>query len=309
MVVFMSNFVGEWEPPLVQNPKCASISGCGKWTAPLIDNARFRGKWKPSLIVNPNYKGKWSPRKISNPEFFEDSDPFHMRTIDAVAFELWTISDGIAFDNVLVTDDVNVANYVLDHTFQIKKDLADYESDSWLVKLIKHTNRRPWLWAVYILVIALPVVLFIAFCCVQPVKQTPVDGASAKRKKTDDPTADDNSTNSGDDARFGLSGDRVEPLVPLKRESSGVKITEIAEEPAAEEEEEEEEEEDEEEEISGPEEVPVLVRSNGQAEKEEEEEEEEDEEEVEEDEEEEVVEEEEVSRTSPRLRKLRPRKE
>lgn len=29
---------GEWQAPLIPNPKCASLSGCGPWKAPLIDN-------------------------------------------------------------------------------------------------------------------------------------------------------------------------------------------------------------------------------------------------------------------------------
>lgn len=35
---------GEWEPPLINNPKCAQVSGCGKWKPPLIDNPKFKGK-------------------------------------------------------------------------------------------------------------------------------------------------------------------------------------------------------------------------------------------------------------------------
>lgn len=114
--------------------------------------------------------------------------------IDAVAFELWTISDSIAFDNVLLTNDVDVANYVVDHTYQLKKDLADEESDNLLVKLIKSTNKKPWLWAVYLLIIAVPVIAFIAYCCVEPVSKRSQESMdeqiTARRKKTDEVTPD-----------------------------------------------------------------------------------------------------------------------
>jgi calnexin len=180
---------GEWQAPSITNPKCAAVSGCGEWKAPLIDNPKFKGKWKPNLIPNPNYKGKWSPRKIRNPDFFEDLEPHKVLPIDAVAFELWTISDGIAFDNVLLTTDANVADHVLDQTFQIKKDLADEESDNFFVKLIKHTNKKPYLWAVYVLVIAVPVILFIAYCCVEPASKKQKD-EEIRRKKTDAPAPD-----------------------------------------------------------------------------------------------------------------------
>ncbi len=46
---------GEWEPPLVANPKCKK-AGCGEWKAPLVANPKFKGKWKAPLIDNPAYK-------------------------------------------------------------------------------------------------------------------------------------------------------------------------------------------------------------------------------------------------------------
>ena len=148
------------------------------------------------MIKNVNFQGKWFPKKIPNPDFFEDSDPYmNLLPIDAVAFELWTISDSIAFDNILVTNDVDVANYVVDHTYQFKKDLADEESDNMFVKLIKSTNKKPWLWAVYLLIIAVPVIAFIAYCCVEPVSKrsqesTDEEITAARRKKTDEVTPD-----------------------------------------------------------------------------------------------------------------------
>lgn len=32
------------------------------------------------------------------------------------------------------------------------------------------TNERPWLWAVFIIVVVLPVVLIVAYCCMSKVK-------------------------------------------------------------------------------------------------------------------------------------------
>lgn len=72
---------GEWEAPLIPNPKCEGAAGCGPWKAPMIDNPDYKGKWKAPMIENPNYKGKWTPRKIHNPDFFEDLEPFKMTTI------------------------------------------------------------------------------------------------------------------------------------------------------------------------------------------------------------------------------------
>jgi len=90
-------------------------------------------------------------------------------------------------------------------TYQIKKEISDSETDNLLVKAIKYTNKYPWLWAVYILAVGLPVVLFIAFCCVSPVKKVDTTQQStstgikestsqtnvAQKKKTDELTPDD----------------------------------------------------------------------------------------------------------------------
>lgn len=239
---------GEWEAPLIANPKCSSISGCGPWKAPLMDNPKYKGKWKPRFIKNPNFKGRWSPRKVPNPDYFEDLDPYRMLPIDAIAFELWTISDGIAFDNVLLTNDVDVANYVVDHTFQLKKDLADEESDNFFVRMIKNTNKKPWLWAVYLLIIAVPVIAFIAYCCVEPVsKRQSGDEEISRKKKTDEETPDQPPTQNRPSPQKGQrESTPVSSLPPISsRVSPPREEEEPEEEPATEEEEIEEEVEEE----------------------------------------------------------------
>lgn len=111
-----------------------------------------------------------------------------------VAFELWTISDNIAFDNILITDDLEVAKYVSSVTYQIKKEISDEETDNYMVKAVKYANKNPWMWAVYIFAIGIPLVLFIAFCCVSPVKKSadakPDSYNPAVDKKTDQSAPD-----------------------------------------------------------------------------------------------------------------------
>lgn len=101
---------GPWYPPetgkpisliSLDNPKCTV--GCGPWAPPLIMNPKYKGKWTPKMIPNPNFKGVWKARQIENPNYFKDPQPAAFTPADAVAFELWTVQDGILFDNILLS--------------------------------------------------------------------------------------------------------------------------------------------------------------------------------------------------------------
>ncbi|KAK3099609.1 hypothetical protein FSP39_007002 [Pinctada imbricata] len=160
---------GEWEAPLVDNPKCTSAPGCGKWEQPEIKNPKYKGKWHPEMIDNPDYKGVWKPRRIANPDFFEDLDPYRMTPIDALGLELWSMNDDIVFDNFLITDDRSVAELWASETFEIKstaEKAEEYAKGRSVIDAIKDaTKDKPWLWAVILVVVVLPIVLIIAYCC------------------------------------------------------------------------------------------------------------------------------------------------
>ncbi|CAL8071593.1 unnamed protein product [Orchesella dallaii] len=156
---------GSWEAPLIPNPKCEDAIGCGPWTAPLIENPNFRGKWQPPMIDNPNFKGKWSRRKIPNPDYFEDKEPFKMAPIGAVGLEIWTMTDLVLFDNFIVSDKEAIVNEFTENTFNLKTRALERDSRGVIDRIINYSNSHPWLYAVYTIVIGLPVVLIIAFCC------------------------------------------------------------------------------------------------------------------------------------------------
>ncbi|XP_076055106.1 calnexin-like isoform X2 [Oratosquilla oratoria] len=179
---------GEWEAPLINNPRCDDAPGCGEWKAPTIDNPEYKGKWKPPMIDNPNYRGKWKPHKIDNPDYFEDLEPFKMTPIAAVGIELWSMSDNILFDNILITDNVAEAYQFAQETFNLKIDKLEKGQAGVMRRILNYSNKHPWLYAVYVVVIALPVVLIFVFCCTQDTKE---EKAAALRKKTDEPTEDD----------------------------------------------------------------------------------------------------------------------
>lgn len=99
---------GEWEAPKIDNPKCEAAPGCGEWKRPLKRNPAYKGKWHAPLIDNPNYKGIWKPREIPNPNHFELSTP-NFEPIAALGIEIWTMQDGILFDNILIAGDEKTA--------------------------------------------------------------------------------------------------------------------------------------------------------------------------------------------------------
>lgn len=120
---------GEWQPPQIENPKCTEVSGCGPWKRPMTKNPDYKGKWTAPMIPNPEYKGEWEPRQIPNPDYFEDTDPIKsLADIEGVAVEIWTMSDGMIFDNILVTSDKSYAKELMEKTWKLK-NLAQKTAD------------------------------------------------------------------------------------------------------------------------------------------------------------------------------------
>jgi calnexin len=85
-------------------------------------NPAYKGKWHAPMIDNPKYKGIWKPQEIPNPEYFELDRP-DFDAIAAIGIEIWTMQDGILFDNILIADDEKVATSILEKTWKPKFDV------------------------------------------------------------------------------------------------------------------------------------------------------------------------------------------
>lgn len=120
---------GEWIVPQIPNPKCEGAVGCGEWQRPTKANPDFKGKWYAPLVPNPAYKGEWEPRKIPNPEYFEDAHPARLDPIGALAVEVWTMSDGITFDNFWLGNDLKKAQEFAEVTWVPKHQLEMEEQE------------------------------------------------------------------------------------------------------------------------------------------------------------------------------------
>jgi len=82
-------------------------------------NPAYKGKWKVLMIDNPAYHGVWAPRQIPNLEFFVLEKP-NLEPIIAIAIVIWTMQDGILFDNILVTCNEGVVSEHRDTTWKPK---------------------------------------------------------------------------------------------------------------------------------------------------------------------------------------------
>ncbi|XP_066583292.1 calnexin-like [Prorops nasuta] len=156
---------GEWEPPSTPNPVCADAPGCGPYQQKMKKNPKYKGKWLPPLVNNPNYKGKWKPKLIHNPNYFNDEHPFRMMPIYAIGFELWSMSPDIQFDNIIITNNVQVAKKWADETFEAKRLKIAEETWSVWRQVATFTAENPWIWAVYTLAAGIPVILLVYCCC------------------------------------------------------------------------------------------------------------------------------------------------
>ncbi|XP_062122493.1 calnexin isoform X1 [Drosophila sulfurigaster albostrigata] len=191
---------GEWEAPLVDNPACEKAPGCGKWQAPHIPNPEYKGKWRAPMIENPNYQGKWAPRKIANPDFFEDLMPFQMTPISAVGLELWSMSNEILFDNLIITDDVDVARDFAANSFDIKRRYIDKESDSFVNKVLELAKSHPTVWGIGLVAFVALTVIGVYCKFGKPKSQdSAASAAAAQAKKTDEPQPDDENEPAGEE--------------------------------------------------------------------------------------------------------------
>ena len=104
----------------------------GEWEPPMMPNPEFKGEWRQKMMDNPNYKGPWEHPMIPNPDFVDDDTVYHVcnKGCQFVGFELWQVKSGTIFDDILVTDDVAVAEKAVE-AFKAKaqamKEMEDAE--------------------------------------------------------------------------------------------------------------------------------------------------------------------------------------
>lgn len=94
----------------------------GEWEPPSISNPEYKGTWKPRQIDNPDYKGEWEHPQIDNPEYSPDDKLYLYKDSGYIGFDLWQVKSGTIFDNVLITDDEDLASQFAEETFTVTQD-------------------------------------------------------------------------------------------------------------------------------------------------------------------------------------------
>jgi len=97
----------------------------GEWTAPMIDNPEYKGEWKPKQIDNPAYKGPWVHPQIPNPEYAVDNNIYAFDKLSAVGIDIWQVKSGTTYDNILITNDENLAKERATEILKKQKDQKD----------------------------------------------------------------------------------------------------------------------------------------------------------------------------------------
>jgi len=196
---------GEWEAPLVDNPKCSV--GCGEWKPAMIDNPDYKGKWFAPMIDNPDYIGEWEPKQIDNPAFFETDSPFaELDSIAGVAIDIWTMQKGIEYDNVYVGKSEDAA-YTLSSNWEIRRDYQkaamgtkDSESSSDMLENAKSFVEEN-MTAVIVTLVLIVVSIFYFMCTGGNELPEPQEQAEEEEE------ADDNADNKKDPAKPANKGD------------------------------------------------------------------------------------------------------
>lgn len=126
---------------------------------------------------------------MPNPDYFHDPHPFKMTPIGGIGIELWSMSNDLYFDNLIITDNTEIADIWAADTFDLKVQKLDVNDAGMFKRILNYSNRNPWLYAVYVVVIGLPLVLIITFCCSG--SKSPPTALPEHPKKTDEVQDDD----------------------------------------------------------------------------------------------------------------------
>ncbi|KAK7138389.1 hypothetical protein R3I94_013874 [Phoxinus phoxinus] len=159
-----------------QEPEYAALAD-GVHTSDLkLEHERTDGASSRPALSNPQSRPSRNPKDKDSRE-----QPFTMSPVAAVGFELWTLTGDVMFDNIFLSDSLEVARRWTEDTWSKRKP-------GMIEKLFMATLKRPWLWGVYVFTVGLPIILFISL--MWPNKRFGPPDQNYYYKKTDEPQTD-----------------------------------------------------------------------------------------------------------------------
>lgn len=72
------------------------------------------------MIDNTKYIEEWSPRNIPTPDYYKGTD-LSLMDIGDVDFEIWTMDQGVIFDNLFIGNDIEAAESNANATFRVNR--------------------------------------------------------------------------------------------------------------------------------------------------------------------------------------------
>ncbi|XP_068098539.1 calreticulin-like [Hyperolius riggenbachi] len=100
------------EDPEAREPRDWDSAMDGQWEPPIIPNPKYRGIWVPKIIDNLNYQGVWVQPYIDNPDYVPDDELYRYEELGVIGLDLWQVKSGTIFDNFLITNDEELAERI-----------------------------------------------------------------------------------------------------------------------------------------------------------------------------------------------------
>ncbi|TPX57725.1 hypothetical protein PhCBS80983_g03654 [Powellomyces hirtus] len=113
----------------------------GEWYRSLVpEPAPHQTSLEHQQIPNPKYNGKWVHPEIDNPEYVFDTDVY-VYTSAHVGLDLWRVTSGSLFDDILFTDDVDEAKAYALETF-VKGQVPEWKAKERLEEADRERIRK-----------------------------------------------------------------------------------------------------------------------------------------------------------------------
>ncbi|XP_073447579.1 calreticulin-like [Aquarana catesbeiana] len=110
------------EDPEAKEPHDWDSAMDGQWEPPMIPNPKYKGIWVPKIIDNPNYQGVWVQPDMDNPDYVPDDTLYRYDELGVIGLDLWQVKSGTIFDNFLITNDEILAEEIGNETWGVSRE-------------------------------------------------------------------------------------------------------------------------------------------------------------------------------------------